>query len=150
MPFVYELQKIKTFDYYYFIFSGTLTADDFKNFKEKFSVLIKSQLTVIFDLREVKSVPLQLIQEQANYMREYEEFARKNLIASSIIIKSKVIQTLLSMLFGIRKPVAPNYISSTYEDSYEFITDHISLKILENKRITQRSSTDKTRIIIES
>lgn len=136
MPFTLEEKRSSSITFYYFIFSGVLTNTDFQEFKGIFNKCLSEPMGVVFDLRKVSSVPPSMIMDQVNYMREYEQLARKNLIASSIVVESTLLTYLLSCLFKIKKPISPNYITSSRDEGEEFITDHISLHIIENKKRT--------------
>ncbi len=135
MPFVFEVKQLSTHKQYLMIFSGGLTDDDFCQFKTIFDqCLLNTPFGVVFDLRNVKSVDPHLIMKQAKYMKEYEKYAGKTLIATAILLDSTIIQGILNMLFTIKKPVAPNIIVSSVEDGEEFINDNAQLFYITKKK----------------
>ena len=112
-------------------FKGRLTLVDYQQFKNIFDDLLhENYFGAIFDLRNATYIPPTLVLEQAKYMSEYETKAKESLIASAILISSTWMQKLLNGLFLFKKPVSPNLVTSSLEDSIEFIHDYSLLKKL--------------------
>lgn len=136
MPFSVETQKYKSCNIHKLNFFGELNYDDFLNFKKTFNSLLDGErkFGAIFVLNEVVYAPPNLIMEQATYMKEYESKAKIKLISSSIILESTIIKNLLNALFMIKKPIAPNFVTSELCEGEEYIKEHIDLYEFQNRK----------------
>lgn len=136
MPITVQEKRIKKIRLYHLIFEGDLTEKDQEEFKKLFNGFIdKGPFCAIFDIRKIKSASPSLILEQAKFMKEYEPRAKDRLISTSILLDDGWMQKMLKSLFMIKKPIAPNFISSCIEESEEFSQDHISLFKIQQRRL---------------
>ena len=92
--------------------------ENFLNFVEEWRELYrqKKDFNFIFDTRNVGLISPVYCYMMANFIHELKNNDYQYLKYSVIIVKNKVIQYLLNIIFKIQKPVAPIYM---IEDSSE-------------------------------
>lgn len=100
--------------------SSNLTLDHFRAHLSCFEeLLLRNQpFHILFDLRDASLIPLEYVQEQAQFMETQQPHIRRNLISSAIISDSWLIRGGLEILFAIKKPTRPN---KTFSDPAEAI-----------------------------
>lgn len=129
MPFT-KILKItkKKIPLHVFMFEGFFDKKDFDEFKKQFDECLSGErFGAVFDMSKVTGAQKDLVLEQAKYMGEYAKDAKIKIIATSIVVTSDLITTILKVLFSIRKPTASNLITNTFAEALEFVEDNITL-----------------------
>lgn len=110
-------------------FIGKITETDFKNFMQLYENILNQnqQFTSIFDMRDVESIPIHLVGDMGSFILKCEPLVKKNLVASAIVVSQEWIIKLIKMLFAIKKPIKPNFITNNYKDAIEFLEDNVFL-----------------------
>lgn len=106
---------------------GNLTHEDFHTYTEFFnSYLIQEiEFCVYFDLRYVTWAPLDLIYLMGKYMTDSEYLAKQRINSSVILFKPHpLLETLLKMLFTIKRPSKPNLITYDLAEGWKFLDKH--------------------------
>lgn len=135
MPFFYEVVRIDGINLFKFKFEGNLCETDFNEFKKTFDKCFDDNMGVLFNLSKITNLPMTMIKTLVQYMKEFEMRAKEKMIASCIITSgSKVDGIFLNSLFMIKKPIAPNYVTSKEDDGIEFIQDHASLRKIQQRK----------------
>lgn len=125
MPFETRQYKRKYCITHHLKFSGVLSFDDFQSFKIYFNKILEGdKFCALFDMRDVTSVPTNLMWEQVKYMKEYTEQAKIKLVASAIILSSPWMKNLLDGFLKLVTLCAPNLIVTDLNDGQEFVDDN--------------------------
>jgi hypothetical protein len=104
-----------------FKFTDKITYQDHDRFINNLKDLFGNRFYVIFDLRDVIDIDMGLIYKQVQFMKDYEELARKYIIKSCIIITNYWCNKMLNLLFYLKPPVSPNIIVTNIDDCIDFI-----------------------------
>ena len=97
--------------------------DEFDAHLECFRLLLhKDQdFMIMFDLTNAKTVPLQIIKKQADFLQKFQPKIKDNLVATSIVTSSNIVQGILQMLFTIKKPSKPNKSFTNTQDAHDWM-----------------------------
>lgn len=96
--------------------------DDFNKFSIDFKILLDGErpFLVIFDLKNIKSFNADFFYKFMTTIYENKKKVEKNLHGSSVVI-DKAFRKILKLCLSIKKPVSPNYVCSSLENSVEFL-----------------------------
>ena len=96
--------------------------DDFDKFSIDFKSLLDEEkaFLVIFDLKNIKSFNADFFYKFMTTIYENKKKVEKNLHGSSVVI-NKSFKKILKFCLSIKKPVSPNYVCSSLENSVEFL-----------------------------
>ena len=103
-----------------------LTLTDVEEFTTFFNKHLhgKKQFNVLFDLRKLKSAPKEVMIKMGSYISNFEILAVGKVLASSVIINSKTIETLLNILFKINPPTTPTKVTSDLKVGCSFLDEY--------------------------
>lgn len=95
--------------------------DKLLNYNKKFGFIIDTRETSIVNKQSWKIV--------RNWMKDPQRQVKikEFLLCSVILLNNKIIATILSFIFKIQKPISPNFITSNFVKSYQFINNIISI-----------------------
>ncbi len=98
------------------------TEEDFEKFSNDFKMLLNAErpFLVIFDLKNIKSFNADFFYKFMTTIYENKKKVEKNLHGSSVVI-DKAFRKILKLCLSIKKPVSPNYVCSSLENSVEFL-----------------------------
>lgn len=105
---------------------GVLTFEDVQGFDEFFNRFLNGSVPfkVFFDLRKLKSAPMDVIKSLVKHMVSFESRATEKVVATSVLVGSKPIESVLNLLFSFRKPTTPTKVTSTLEEACEFLDEY--------------------------
>ena len=96
--------------------------EDFNKFSIDFKILLDGErpFLVIFDLKNIKSFNADFFYKFMTTIYENKKKVEENLHGSSVVI-NKSFKKILKFCLSIKKPVSPNYVCSSLENSVEFL-----------------------------
>lgn len=124
----FELQYYYKGLYAYFTLGPTISDRDIKDFTNILQALVDRKKPFVFlvDTTQVSDFnPITCGYEIVRWMKSNKPLLRKYLLASSVIMKSKIVTDILNWVFDRQKPVSPNLITLSREDAENFIEERI-------------------------
>ena len=82
----------------------------------------KERFRLLVDATAVKNPPFGLLMCLAKFIRVHRPAFNQYLIGSALITPSKVVKALLTALFHIQTPVAPNIVCNTIAEGQKFLS----------------------------
>ena len=92
----------------------------FSSFFEK-HLFRKDPFKLFIDLRKVENASMNLVQTLAAKMIGYEEHTPGKVLATSILVNSFMIESLVNLLFQLKPPSTPTKITSDINIACDFI-----------------------------
>ena len=106
--------------------SGVFCLKDVEKFATFFEEYLYGQeepFKVLYDLRQVENMKLESITAIVKHMIKYEKVVKNKLLASSAIVGSSFVESLVNGLFAIRKPTTPFKITSDIQKACDFLNE---------------------------
>jgi len=121
--------------YPYFNLNKKMTEADFTDFINVLQAIVDMDKPFVFlidtsNLEEFNKISSGW--EILKWMKKNRPALKKNLLASAVIIKNKMVVDILNWVFEKQPPVSPNVISTSIEEAERFIEDRIPSKIKKN------------------
>ena len=108
----------------YYLLLFDLNDNDFLKYTNFMDNLYKKQkkFKLIFDLTKLSIYDSVYCNEQLKYMTTSEEFTKKYIEGTAIIVSNSIIKNLLDILiFSIKTPIKPNLITKDTKDALKFL-----------------------------
>lgn len=122
-------------------FNGNIKDDkDYFQFINKWLELYanKKEYNFLFDTREISLVNISYVHKVSSFIKNLKKLDKQWLTFSIIIVNSKFVRGLLSLIFKISKPVAPVYIiSSNNVDNFDTILNNMYNKIINKESLDE-------------
>jgi hypothetical protein len=105
-----------------FKFSDPIDDNEFELYKNDLNSLLdkKKQFYAIFDLLEIKSFNINFFFKQMTYMYSKSHIVEKYLKGCVILVDNQY-GSIINMALSLKKPIAPNFITSNLEDGIKFL-----------------------------
>jgi len=130
MPFLIEN---KEFSVIKITVIKSLTLDELKKILGVLTRVFQAKKNFAFyvhcNFSEIPSEITHLTKYLINWMKENNQNITNYLQASSLIIKSDIIATVINGIFKIQPTIKPNYITTNYKLGEEFIFDIMKKKV---------------------
>lgn len=106
-------------DYIYLYIQGFghLTETDVDEFGQIIAsyMVTERPIKLFLDTRKMDAVDIKLLPYVAEQLRIAENDIKKSVLATSVLVQNKAIETVINMLFTIRKPVTPIKVTAKIE-----------------------------------
>ncbi len=122
-------------------FNGNIKDDkDYYQFINKWLELYadKKEYNFLFDTRDISLINISYAHKVSSFIKELKKLDKQWLTFSIIIVNSKFVRGLLSLIFKISKPVAPVYIvSSNNIDNVDIYVKNMYSKIINKESLDE-------------
>jgi len=104
---------------------GVLSVQDVDGFSSFFNTHLKGDtpFKVLFDLRKLNSASANAIKPLVKCMTSFESLSQGKVVASSVLVSSPTIESILNFLFSLNKPTTPTKVTSDLTQACDFLNE---------------------------
>lgn len=105
---------------------GILTVNDIADFSEFFDAHLCRQdpFKLFLDLRKVEKAHGDTLTALIKHITSFEDRARDKVIATSVVVSSIPIVSLINLLFTIKQPLTPTKVTSNLTEACDFLNNY--------------------------